>query len=371
MLAVDLFGNEYQLSNKLIKSINQPASPSLPEQSGRELTIIPTIAIHPDRINLYNEVNWSPSAPPRRTFEHLLSSDRTSHGNVSCQAKRKIEKALKYLIFIANPKHLPDTAHGKALNFKVSFITLTLPSQQRHTDKVIISSCLNQFLIEAKKKWKVTNYVWRAEKQSNGNIHFHILCDRFISWCELRNVWNRIVEKLGYVSGYRDEMKLFHNGGFHVRKDLLKQWEYKSQVKAYQTGKANDWSSPNSTDVHSIRNIRNILSYLSKYLTKTEQCFSSENIPGKKCFPSTGRIWGCSYTLSDLKGAQLHVDSSINDELQVLFDSVHPRFYKGDYFSVYYFNVIDLYKHGGQSIFLAFAQYLNHKFGYSLSPPIL
>ena len=92
------------------------------------------------------------------------------HNNkISSQATRKIGKAVDYLVFFATNKKIQSSANGKALNFKIAFITLTLSSNQIHSDNEIKSKLLNQFIIEAKKKWKIKNYVWRAEKQENGN----------------------------------------------------------------------------------------------------------------------------------------------------------------------------------------------------------
>ena len=68
------------------------------------------------------------------------------------------------------------------VQYKLTFITLTLPSKQIHSDNEIKSKCLNQFLIELKKNHSVSRYIWKAEKQENNNIHFHIIADKFIKW---------------------------------------------------------------------------------------------------------------------------------------------------------------------------------------------
>ncbi|GAH86291.1 unnamed protein product, partial [marine sediment metagenome] len=57
-------------------------------------------------------------------------------------------------------------------------------------------------------------YVWRAEKQENGNIHFHFIVDNFIPWNELRNTWNRIQQNLGYISRFSEAQRLKHINGF-------------------------------------------------------------------------------------------------------------------------------------------------------------
>jgi hypothetical protein len=318
-----------------------------------DVVSIPVIAVHPDKVVFFNERQRF--APPRgaRREKIVMPISKDHKGKVSSQALRKISKAVDYLVFLSSDKKLPSTAHGKSLNFKISFVTLTLASSQIHSDNEIKSQCLNQFFVEAKKKWQVKNYIWRAEKQKNGNIHFHILTDKFIPWSELRTTWNRIQNKLGYVDRYREEMMAFHSGGFRIREKLLKKWAYKAQVKAYKAGVASDWHNPNSTDVHSIRLIANTKAYVMKYIAKDEQSGGL-----------TGRMWGCNYELTDLPGGRAVVDSYIADELRKACRKFRPKFYKGEYFTVAYITPSQLEAAGAGEVLACFAEFLFDKFGY-------
>jgi hypothetical protein len=321
-----------------------------------DISIIPTLSIHPDRINVFNEIVRHVPKKYDKIQKIQMPKSNFHNNKFSNQARRKVSKALDYLIFLSSDKQLPPTAHGKSLNFKISFITLTLSSLQKHSDNEIKELLLNQFLIEAKRKWNVSNYVWRAEKQKNGNIHFHILTDRFIPWSELRQVWNRIQNKLGYCDRYREEMLKFHNGGFKVRADLLKHWSYKKQIKAYKEGCANDWHNPNSTDIHSIRLVSNVKAYVMKYVTKDQA--EGEII---------GRMWGCNYELTNLSGARVVVDSMICDEIRSAFRKIRPKFYKGEHFSVIYITPRQLCEAGAINAVKEFAAYLLEKFDFNFS----
>jgi len=317
-------------------------------------SLVPTIAVHPDKICIFNELVRH---EPRKHFNHdkiKMPKDKNHNNKVSKQAFRKVSRALDYLIFLSSDKKLPPTANGKSLNFKISFLTLTLSSNQKHTDNEIKSKLLNQFFIEAKKKWNVKNYIWRAEKQANNNIHFHIICDKFIPWSELRDTWNRIQNKLGYVNQYRKEMLAFHKGGFKVRHDLIKKWDYKSQIKAYKTGCANDWHNPNSTDVHSIKLITNVKAYLMKYISKDDI-----NLLIK------GRLWGCNYELTDIPGGRIVVDSFITKELRKAYRDHKPKYYKGEYFTVVYLTPSQLASSGAWNVINDFALFLMDRFNYN------
>lgn len=320
---------------------------------------IPALAVNPSRINLFSLREGSHYREPDQNRFDIKKVSNFHNDKVSNHAKRKISKAVEYLLFMAREKTLPDTYHGKAFNFRIAFITLTLPSSQIHSDNQIKSECLNQLLIELRQKWHVRNYIWRAEKQVNGNIHFHILVDRFIPWSELRDQWNRITNKLGYVDRYRDQMRAFHNGGFKVREDLLKSWEYKAQVKAYQSGKANDWNSPNSTDIHSIKKVSNILKYIIKYTTKDSQ---TEGLKG--------RLWSCNEELSNIKGAQVIADSNIKSEIDLIISKYRPDVYHGDHFTSISIEFGSISPSDFKHLFKHFTNYLIDNFNFHYQPYI-
>lgn len=355
----------------------------------------PCISVHPNKVSVYTQYEGF-SRRNNEDLNHWAMPKHNFHANkISEQSRRKMSKAIDYLVYMATDRKVQANSHGKFVNFKVSFITLTLSSTQIHTDNEIKKYCLNQFIIEAKRKWNVHRYIWRAEKQGNGNIHFHIITDRFIPWSEVRNTWNRIQNKLGYVDRYRSQIKAFHAGGFQVREELLKNWSYKNQLKAYKEGKANDFSNPNSTDIHSLRLINDAKAYMMKYMVKDQQRNHSQvsaksinyEMHGVKEGGSLsrnvlsflrktadiGRLWSSSYDLTNITGAKIIVDSVVEKELRSAFRKCKPKYYKGDHFSVIEFTTDDLIKYGANYIIKEFALYLLEKFKfhfsyYSLSP---
>jgi len=340
------------------------------------LVLIPKLIVNPSNMVFYNEVRWDPFRPSRQkinifkdvdieTDSKFLKSARKSEGNVSINAKRKLSKAIDYLITTSHDQTVYERISGKNVIFKIAFITLTLPSKQIHSDKEIIEKCLNSFLIEIKKAYHVANYVWRAEKQKNGNVHFHLLINKFISWSELRDRWNRITNKLGYVDRYRDFLIEWHQAGFKVRTDLLKNWDLQAQRLAFQKGKTNDFRSPNSTDIHGTKKIKNIIKYVTKYLTKNEKTENSTQPSESEFDNSTGRIWGCNRELSNITGYQCEIDTETADQIDRVIKSGACRTYKSTYFTVFTIEWHDLAKHGAEHLFKYFSDYLFDKFGYS------
>lgn len=314
--------------------------------------IIPMVSVHPDSISIYNKIIWNvPHTSNRPTTatgidmsevnKSFIESTRKANGNVSQHAKRKMSRVVEYLVATTTKRKQFEPKLNKMIVFQATFLTLTLPSKQIHPDTEIINKCLNSFLIEIKKYHIVSKYIWRAEKQQNGNIHFHILTDSFIPYYHIRDRWNRIVNKLGYVDRYQE---------IHGNRQ------------------------PNSTDIHSLRKIKNLKSYLTKYMTKDEntqrhkstapqQPTDGQDQPQEKEILQTGRIWGCSHNLSGLKGYQTEVDSEIESDIKTVIDSGKARIYKSDYFTTLNISFKELQKIGAEALFKYFTGYLFETLG--------
>lgn len=343
-----------------------------------------TLSIHPSTINVYYQSTAARryKLPVKSSYEDSLEEttkqpiqfrDNFHNGMISSIAKRKISRSVDYLIHLAKPKLMPNPYHGKHFTFKVNFVTLSLSSEQVHTDQVIKSELLNQFLIEMTRRWKVQMYIWRAEKQVNGRIHFHILTDAFIPWNELRNVWNRIQQKLGYVTRYRTNRLLWHDKGFHYDPRHKERWPYARQLKAYKDGIRTDWENPNSVDVHSLRYIRNVKAYIVKYVSKNREMTEEQKrmynelseIEKDKIRDSehvSGKLWSCSTNLTDLSGGNVDVCSDIEEELTRVFDDNKNSRYDSDYFHVYNVNNDTLRRLKCFNLIECFEEYIRKKF---------
>jgi hypothetical protein len=281
------------------------------------------ITVHPTIINITKHYVEPRTKMFDKKERQLNKGFKHNEGEFSNLSKKKMTRSISYLIYNSKPRSMQPNLFVRAVNFKITFVTLTLSAAQVHTDNEIKRELLNDFFTQAKRLWNINNYVWRAEKQQNNTIHFHVLTDKYIPWNELRNLWNRIQNKLGYVDLYRDNMKKFHKDGFKVRNDLKDKWSINNQRKSYEAGKSCDWSNPNSTDIHSVIDVHNAVAYVTKYMGKSKE---GEQIEG--------RLWGCSESLSNLTGARDDLDSAYKDELDKLIEFYKPYQFSGDYFSV-------------------------------------
>jgi hypothetical protein len=311
----------------------------------------PSVTIHPDEIFTYMTFDCVSSVKKRaETWKRNFETNRIGT-TMSKKSKQKVNRAIKYLLYYSKEKTVYRTSKHSTFKFKVAFITLTLPSKQVHTDKQIKEECLNQFLIEARKKWNIRNYIWKAEKQQNGNIHFHILTDSFVPYQELRNTWNRIINKLGYVDEYR---KKHHK------------------------------LSPNSTDIHSLKKVKNIYSYISKYFDKQTKAnrkvvkasqinYTKKYTPGTRTVSNgakmylyresgRGRIYGTSYELSNITGAKAELTMELWAEIEKLLQKKHAKTKDKEYVTCYFFRIGDISENETPHIYALLESYVRQLF---------
>ncbi len=251
---------------------------------------IPVMKVSSSYIVTYSQYQGYRSSKNRHDLKQYNTADRTYNGYMSPNTKRQVTQYLTTWIdsVIRFRSYKTKIDHDK--NIKLTFITLTLPSKQLHEDNFIKRNCLTPFIEKLKSQHDVKNYFWRAEAQENGNIHFHLIVDKKINWESIQVLWNQFMDKYGYIQNYRENQILFHKKGFKVRTELLKKWDYNHQLAAYIKGEENNWSNPNSTDIHSLKGIRNVASYITKYCCKED---------GHR--PIKGRIHGCSDEIKKLK----------------------------------------------------------------------
>lgn len=153
--------------------------------------------------------------------------------SMSLKSVQRLRDAVNILYGTAKTKKLYVADLEQYFNFKLNFITLTLPSLQRHTDKVIHNKIFKKFI----ERWKRRNsnllYIYKAEVQDNGNLHYHVTTNSFIHHSRLRKWWNNACNTLGYVDNSSSK-------------------------------------DPNSTDVHAVKNVKNFAAYMCTYFSKKD-----------------------------------------------------------------------------------------------------
>jgi len=223
------------------------------------------LTLNPTIITAFPEYYYGDDAYTGRSSAKIESdnnnlSKKRQSNIVSPKSRRRINNVTNWLVYAARKKKgLFSSRTGEYHRWKCNFITLTLRAEWL-TEKMnavdFKRELVNTWLTYAREYFNINNYIWKIERTKKGILHLHVASDTYIPWRDLRNSWNRILDRKGLL----DEYKRTHGH-----------------------------SDANSTDVHAQKKLmRNMAAYLCKEFQK--------NDPDGRLIE--GRLWGCSYSLS-------------------------------------------------------------------------
>ncbi|MEY2830892.1 MAG: hypothetical protein RLZZ574_150 [Cyanobacteriota bacterium] len=219
----------------------------------------------------------------------LLTSPDTPYSLFASRARKRCMSRLKnYCNTINLARQVLKMKSIKPLR-NHTFITLTLSSTQIHCDLILKRELLNHFIIDCSRNYGLVDYIWKAEIQKNGNLHFHLLTPNFIPHEELRANWNKIQDKLGYVQ---------RSLNFKENKN------------------------PNSTDIHSLKKIKDVIAYTGKYMSKDGT--------GR---PICGKSWGCSDRIQKLLPYRLYMGADVTEWYWEQVNSIDSKIYNHEWHS--------------------------------------
>lgn len=176
---------------------------------------------------------------------------------------------------------------------------------------------------------KVKSYIWKAEVQSNGNIHFHITTNQFVHYLKIRNAWNSILSRHGYLHRYVND---------HGSNDAP------------------------STEIRSVKNSKSVVQYLAAYVSKKDlyknHCTLSNAYPQAPAYSGlvdwitdnnglvwelkrklSCRVWGCSYNLTANFLSFTSEHEAMYNSLKLLKRSDFYKFIRHDYGMVMLMNL--------------------------------
>lgn len=290
-----------------------------------QFVVLPKVSIRPNKLVFYNEfhrvsrLSPTPEICPKKKpttsvsgikLEKIKQPKSNTHNfEISKKASSRIKEKVTWLYNLAKNQTVP-APKGKILySFKMNFITLTMPALQRHDTPTLIKECLNQFLIECSQQFDMKHYLWRLEYQKNGNAHFHIASDTFVPWNISRDIWNRCIEKLGYVSDYHNKNKSKSFEQYLKENPVNEKTTFQTIHKRYIYGRKTAWSKPNTVDVRAVTNSSNIGYYIAKYITKSSKEPLNPIVAARENTDSNMRLWFCSRSLSKVDKISVFLDA--------------------------------------------------------------
>lgn len=189
-----------------------------------------------------------------RRHQLPIPSKNTYSGYVTPHAKKRLRKALDILVQKSTTHYVYNSFTEKFMPFRMGFITLTIATQKNLKAKESYETLLGKWLRYMKRKQGLKSYVWKAELQKRGQVHYHLMSDVFIDAKTIRWYWNKLQRKAGYLDSFA---KIYHH--------------YK----------------PPSTHVRSAIDLGEINAYVAKEMCKGVQ--NQKSVQGK--------VWDCSTNL--------------------------------------------------------------------------
>jgi len=229
----------------------------------------------------------------RSDISQLNLKKKYTSGCLTKSSAKKIKQIMTNWILAIYCSQKIDIKYKKRKRRYLVMATLTLPSKQVESDNQVKRKYLNNFITQLKNKHDGILYLWVAEKQKNGNIHFHVVLDRFVKKEWLQKCWNSVLDTGNYINEF--ELKFSHK-------------------------------NPPSTQVQGQKDMGSPASYLTKYITKSEK---SHDIEGHK--------WSCSSELLQIIKTKMPVKNWYAEYLYYYKEELKCKYFENDFVQVYYF----------------------------------
>jgi hypothetical protein len=218
---------------------------------------LPVLQIRSKCIISYQQLQELPSLSAEQLLKRMENIKQAKSGAYSGTltdgTKKRLTRAIDLLCQTIKSRYIYNPVTGKDVKHKLSFITLTVSSKENYTGRKVYDDCFSKFIRWLRDSQLVRTYVWKLEVQKRGQIHYHITTPSFIHYQAIRDKWNNLQRAAGYLEEYYKEKGHY---------------------------------DPNSTDIHSVKHVKNLANYLIKEFAKTIQNPQT-----------TGKIWDCSQNL--------------------------------------------------------------------------
>lgn len=195
---------------------------------------IPILQVRQDCILGYMQYQFKHRPPPKLGIRENIKASGISgySGVVKTAAARRLLAVIDVMVQSSRVRMVARPG-GKVFPFRLGFITLTVPGRiQDPKDVQVVFNRFTQWL-----RYTKTSYIWKAEFQKRGQVHYHLILNRFLPWKKISYAWNSRMKKAG----------------------MLDEW-----------AKEHGHFMPNSCDTRSVRmeKGKSLTKYLTKYLSK-------------------------------------------------------------------------------------------------------
>jgi len=289
-----------------------------------------SLQIRENSVVIYEERLFSSRFANRHLARDSIANARKTQysGKMTPGARKRMARAITLMCQGSEAKWLFSQVTGKWHWHRLSFITLTIASDQKLTGKWTYENLLKPFIRWMREVEGVEHYIWKLEFQRRGQIHYHITTPAFIDYQKIRAKWNELQRANGLLDDY---------------------------VKTYK-----HYNAP-STEIRGVKQVRNMASYLTKELGKSvdakylkakkmvDSLVKAGEIPANKRnqfvneytgeeLKTEGKIWGCS---ENFGGAAYFSCDLRHDTAKLLLEYAEKKqvyWVQDEFFSIMFFN---------------------------------
>jgi hypothetical protein len=216
--------------------------------------------IYTDRVVMYTQ----PRVPFKKKAKSIsrvanMSQVRESaySGDISMGAYKRLRNAVDLFCQRSKKRIIWNPVTKTHHPFTMAFITLTISSTDIIPHREAYKKGLRMFL-QWMRRQGAEDYIYKAELQERGQIHWHITINQFIRYDDIAKAWNRIQKNAGWLDGYYSQ-----HGHYNAP----------------------------STQIKGVKSIKHQSAYLVKYVSKGVK-------KGDPAGRIDGKVWDCSTSLN-------------------------------------------------------------------------
>ena len=163
------------------------------------------IQYRPDGLLLYNRAGAKPGEVCRKDMQQVAAA--RFRGVLSPGAAKNMNRAFDNLLTASRRGQVYNRYIRKAVNFQLNMITLTIPDNVKVTTKFANNRLLKLFLQRLERHSLATYkkpvlYKWKLELQQRGQIHWHIITNRWVSKEWVQMTWTALLWDSGLMRDY-------------------------------------------------------------------------------------------------------------------------------------------------------------------------
>lgn len=254
---------------------------------------IPILQVRGNSAVVYDEYMFSSRYANKHRLRSRMRQNRKGRysGKMTQGTRKRLTRCATLLAQVAKPKWITNPVNGQLQHHRLSFITLTVASGHNITAQDGHKLLLSHFLQWLRREHDVKTYIWKAELQRRGQLHYHVTTPTFIHYKDIRAKWNELQLKAG----------------------LLKEFAEK-----------HGHTDPNSTDIHEVRHVKDMARYLVKELAKSMQNETA----------TRGKLWDCSDNLAGVPYFSVQLTNYHELQLNRLRDAGNIKMFSGDRWTI-------------------------------------